>query len=252
MARLRSPFYVGSMRLARALLPLLLLLPAACGKTDTASNAQSSKSGTSVAEPPPAGGEVARPAAAELAPFKIGQWSKYRINMDDGTSTEVTYKVVAEEGGAYWLEIVRGAADAGTVMQLLINVTSRTDPSSLEIRAARIRMPNNQIRELRDEMLKPTAEGYKRALSDIFAPSLTGAEQEDVTVPAATFRGAYKRIQKIETAKANSEQTVWLHPAVPISGVVKSEEIGKPNRTELLTWGATGAKSEMQREKKEP
>lgn len=230
----------------------LVLALAACGKTSGDGAGPASTAGTSVAEPPAQGGEVARPAATELAPFAVGQWSKYRVTMDDGATTEITYKIVGEEHGAHWLEIVRGAANAGTVMQLLVKLKSRSDPSGLDIQAARIRMPNDQIRELRDETLKVSAEGYKRALADIFVPSLAGAPQEDVTVPAATFRGAYKREQKVETKQASSDQWVWIHPAVPISGVVKSEEIGKPNKTELLTWGVSGAKSEMQREKAAP
>lgn len=230
----------------------LVLVLAACGKTSGDGAGPAPTTGTSLAEPPAQGGEVARSAATELAPFAVGQWSKYRVSMDDGTSTEITYKIVGEEQGAHWLEIVRGAADPGTVMQLLVKLTNRSDPSGLEILAARIRMPNNQIRELRDETLKVSAEGYKRALADIFVPSLAGSPQEDVTVPAATFRGAYKRQQKIETKQASSDQWVWIHPAVPISGVVKSEEVGKPNKTELLTWGTSGAKSEMQRDKPAP
>jgi len=225
---------------------------AACGKTSADGAPPATTAGTSVAEPPAKGGEVPSTTATELAPFAVGQWSKYRISMDDGTSTEVTYKIVGEEQGAHWLEIVRGAADAGTVMQLLVGLRSRSEPGSLEIKAARIRMPNNQIRELRDETLKPSAEAYRKTLADIFVPSLAGAPREDVTVPAATFRGAYKRQQKVESSQATSDQWVWIHPAVPISGVVKSEELGKPNKTELLTWGTTGAKSEMQRERASP
>ena len=85
--------------------------------------------GTTVAEPPAPGGEVARPTSTELAPFAVGQWSKYRTTMDDGTTAEITYKIVGEERGAHWIEIVRGASEAGTVMQLLVKLTSRSDPN---------------------------------------------------------------------------------------------------------------------------
>jgi hypothetical protein len=221
----------------------------ACKGSKSGGAPQASKSGTSAAEPPPPGGEVARPTATELPGFAVGQWSKYRVTADEGQTFEITYKIVGDEEGAYWLEIVRGTAEAGTVMQLLISIKNRSDPNSLEIRAAKIRMPGGHLREIRGKMLEPTAEGYKAALSDIFVPALAGAPQEDVTVPAGTFRGTYKRQQKVATAQTNSESTVWIHPAVPISGLVKSEENGKPNRTELLTWGTTGAKSEIVREK---
>ncbi|MCC6663901.1 MAG: hypothetical protein IT375_09160 [Polyangiaceae bacterium] len=227
---------------------LVTLIPLGCSKPEPEGTPPSSKAGTSVAEPPAPGGEVPRPAATELAPFAVGQWSKYRTTMDDGTTAEITYKIVGEEQGAHWVEIVRGAAEAGTVMQLLVKLTNRSDPSSIEIKAARIRMPNSQVKELREDKLGPSADGYRKALADIFVPSLAGTPQEDVTVPAATFRGAYKRQQKMEVGQTQSDQNVWIHPAVPISGVVKSEEIGKPAKTELVTWGTTGAKSELRRD----
>ena len=230
----------------------LLLVAASCSKPSGASPNSGTSASTTVAEPPAPGGEVARPTSTELAPFAVGQWSKYRTTMDDGTTAEITYKIVGEERGAHWIEIVRGAAEAGTVMQLLVKLTSRSDPNGIEIKAARIRMPNSEMRELGEDKLGPTADGYKKALADVFVPSLTGSPQEDVTVPAATFRGAYKRQQKTDVAEGSPDQVVWLHPAVPISGVVKSEEVGKPGKTELLTWGASGAKSEMQRGRPTP
>jgi hypothetical protein len=228
------------------LLALFWLTAAGCScsrsPSEGAAGGPKESSGTSGAQAPAQAGEVARPKGTALAAFSVGQWSKYRVDSDDGSSTEVTYKIVAEEQGAYWLEIVRGVANAGTVMQLLISVKDLT--------AAKIRMPNGHVRELRDEMLQPTAAGYRKALSDIFVPALDGATQEDVTVPAGKFSGAYKRLQKVDTSKGSSEQNVWIHPSVPISGVVKSEEVGKPNKTVLIAFGQDGAKSEMTKEAK--
>ena len=230
-------------------LTLLCAVGCSCSRSsEGAAGGPKESAGTSGAQAPAQAGDVGRPTGTELLAFSVGQWSKYRVDMDDGTNTEVTYKIVAEEQGAYWLEIVRGAANAGTVMQLLISVKDRTDPSSLTLTAAKIRMPNGHVRELRDEMLQPTAAGYRKALSDIFVPGLAGATQEDVTVPAGKFLGAYKRLQKVEMSKASSEQNVWIHPAVPISGVVKSEEVAKPNKTTLIAYGTSGAKSEIKKE----
>jgi hypothetical protein len=233
------------------LIALLSLGACTCNRSSSDAPPPASSAGTAAAQPPAQGGEVARSSATELPAFSVGQWSKYRVTTDEGQTFEITYKIVGEEDGAHWLEIVRGEAVAGTVMQLLVFMKSRTDPASLEVRAAKIRMPGSHMREIRGKMLEPTVEGYKATLADIFGPSLAGSPQEDVTVPAGTFRGCYKRQQKVATGKAAAESTVWLHPAVPITGLVKSEEIGKPNKTELLTYGTTGAKSEVQREKKE-
>jgi hypothetical protein len=227
-----------------------LALGCSCSRSSSDGPAgPASSAGTSAAQPPAAGGEVARPTSTELPALSVGQWSKYRNTTSDGTS-DVTYKVVAEEDGGYWLEIVRGAANAGTVLQLLISVKNRSDPNSLDVQAARVRMPNGHVRELRGDMLRPTADGYRKALAEIFVPALAGAPQEDVTVSAGTFRGCYKRTQKVERQSKASEQTVWVHTAVPISGIVKSEETDGSAKTELLTWGTSGAKSELNAKKK--
>src|SRR5262245_29493816 len=98
------------------------------------------KSGTSAAQPTAKGEDIPKPSGTELPGFSVGEWSKYRVLADEG-QFEITYKIVGEEEGAHWLEIVRGTADAGTVMQLLIALKNRSDPSTLEIRAAKIRMP---------------------------------------------------------------------------------------------------------------
>jgi hypothetical protein len=232
-------------QLAFVLVASCLALGCSCSRSGSDAPAGPAQSaGTSAAQPPPVGGDVARPTRTELPALAVGQWSKYRNTSKDG-ATEVTYKVVAEEDGGYWLEVVRGAANAGTVLQMLISIKNRSDPNSLDVHAARIRMPNGHVRELRGDMLRPTADGYRKSLAEIFAPSLAGAPQEDVSVPAGNFHGCYKRTQKVERQSKASEQTVWVHTDVPISGIVKSEETDGSGKTELLTWGTSGAKSEL-------
>jgi hypothetical protein len=37
----------------------------------------------------------------------------------------------------------------------------------------------------------------------------------------------------------------WSHPAVPLSGMVRSEGIDKPSSMELVAFGQSGAVSEL-------
>jgi hypothetical protein len=238
------------MTVSRIIVISALLALGGCRSSSSSSAGPESSAGTSRATAPAGGDNVDKPSGTELQPFKVGQWTKYRVTTDKNEVFEITYKIVAEEDGAQWLEIVRGAADAGTVMQLLIAVKNRSDPGSLDLRAAKIRMPNGHVREIRGKMLEPTAEGYKKTLADIFVPNLAGATQEDVTVPAGTFHGCYKRQQKVEGSRASSEQTVWIHPSIPISGLVRSEDNSDHTRTELVVYGQSGAKSELVKEKR--
>lgn len=229
------------------ILPVLvgLALALGCSRSGGGSSAGSSSSG----QTQPA--DVARPSGQALAAFSVGQWTKYRVDLGDGQLTDLSYKIVGEEAGAHWLEIVRGPAGAGTVIQLLVKVPNRNDPNSLEIQAAKIRMPSGHVREIRGKMLEPTAEGYKRSLADIFLPALGEAPQEDVTVAAGTFRGCFKTTQKAETKQGAQSYNVWVHPAVPISGLVRSEPVGARGKTDLVGYGSSGAVSEIKDAPKE-
>lgn len=209
-----------------------------CSKTEPA------PSSTSSAPAPP--GDIARPTSRTLAPFSVGQWAKYAVDAGDGTTSELAYKIVKEEEGAFWLEVVRGQANAGNVLQLLVKVKDRSDPNSLEIRAAKILMPNKRVRDIRGRMLEPLADGYKRALADIFLPALDGATQKDVTVRAGRFHGCYAVKQTANTKQGSTSYDACVHPAVPISGVVRSEEIGGKSKTELVGYAMTGAKSDIE------
>jgi hypothetical protein len=210
----------------------------ACSKSEPA---PSSASSTPL---PPS--DVARPTSQALAPFAVGQWAKYKVHSGEGSTSQLMYKIVGQEEGAHWLEIVRGEPNAGNVLQLLVSVKDRSDANSLEIKAAKILMPNRHVRDIRGRMLEPMADGYKRALADSFLPALGGAPQKDVTVPAGTFHGCYQVKQNADTKQGSTSYDACVHPAVPISGVVRSEQVGGKSKTELVGYGMTGAVSDLQ------
>lgn len=73
-----------------------------------------------------------------------------------------------------------------------------------------------------------------------------GAGREDAKVPAGTFRGCAKFDARLDLAGLYSVQaTTWFHPAVPLSGSVKSVSADGKWTTELLDYGLTGASSRM-------
>jgi hypothetical protein len=184
------------------------------------------------------------PRTAELAPLSVGQWTRYKID-DRGRTSLVTHKVIGEESGAFWLEFVTGAADAGTVLALLVNAPDRQDASRAEVRAAKIRMPNGLLKEIRGPELKPTEAAYKRMIGDLFSPRLDGLPQSDVTTLAGTFRGCYGRQGHLAFSGSDAESALFIHPGVPLSGVVKSESAGSKLTVELLAFGTEGAQSEL-------
>jgi hypothetical protein len=187
------------------------------------------------------------PRRAELGPLSVGQWTRYRLD-DRGRTSIVTHKVIGEESGAFWVEFVTGAADAGTVLALLVHAPDRVDPARAEIQAAKVRMPNGLLKEIRGAELKLTEDAYKRMVADLFSPSMSGLPQSDTTTPAGTFRGCYRQKAALAFVSSDSESTVWRHPGVPLSGVVRSQSSDAKLTVELLAFGTEGAESELSRQ----
>ena len=186
------------------------------------------------------------PQSAELGPLSVGQWTRHRLE-DRGRVSVVTHKVIGEESGAFWVEFVTGAADAGTVLGLLVHAPDRIDPARAEIRAAKIRMPNGLLKEIRGAELKLTEAAYSKMVGDLFSPSFRDMPQSDITTPAGTFRGCYRRSARLAFSGGDSESAVWSHPGVPLSGVVKSQSVDGERKAELIAFGTEGAESELTR-----
>ena len=181
---------------------------------------------------------------AELLPLAVGQWTRHSVRRADGTSSEMSYKVVGTEGDAFWIEIESGAPGSGTVISLLITLKDRKDPASSDILAARMKLPGQEMREVRGDSLNSTKDAYKKNMAQMFVPGLAGMAQEDVTVPAGTFKGCYRRSEKTDVGDVHSETTLWTHPSVPITGLVRSKAKDGTG-LELIAFGLTGAKSSL-------
>jgi hypothetical protein len=187
------------------------------------------------------------PAAAspKVLDLAVGQWTRHKISENNGRSSMLTYKIVGKEGPAYWLEVVTGAANAGTVIQILLELKDRHDPQSSQIVAARVKMPNGIVKDVRGPMLDATREGYKKALRQVFVPDLSAMPKETIRVPAGTFEACSRHTEATAFAGIEVSSTLWQHPAVPITALVKSVAEGGATTIELVDFGLTGAKSQM-------
>jgi len=75
--------------------------------------------------------------------------------------------------------------------------------------------------------------------------SWQGLPQEGATVPAGTFAGCFRARTEASWGPWHSANMSWSHPAVPLSGLVKSQGIDRPTSMELVGFGLTGATSEL-------
>src|SRR4051812_7464887 len=69
------------------------------------------------------------PTGFEPLPFAVGQWTRHKLVDDKGQPSFMTYKVLAQEGDAFWLEVVTDQYAGRTIMKMLLAIPNRADPS---------------------------------------------------------------------------------------------------------------------------
>ena len=184
------------------------------------------------------------PGGFEPLPFSAGQWTRHKLVDDKGQPSFMTYKVLAQQADAFWMEIVTEQYTGRTMMKMLLAIPSRTDPSSMDIRALSIKDKNGRVTNLEGPLLSLMRSSYQSTLSTLVI-SWQGLPQEDAAVPAGTFAGCYRARTDATWGPWHTANTSWSHAAVPLSGLVKSQGIDKPTTMELVDFGLTGAASEF-------
>ncbi len=231
------------MTLRRALVSLLFASSlAACGPhVDSAAKADIDQR---VAAMLPSGQTFAAPTSLLPKPLAVGQWTQHKYVNDKGQPSIVTYKIVGEEDGAYWIEVANESYYGKTVTKILVAVGDRTDPSTMEIRAVKMKDKNGKITELKGPMIQLMRSMYQGAVN-MLAVSWQGLPQENVSVIAGNFTGCFKARTDASWGPWHASSTTWMHPAVPISGLVKSVGIDHPTSMELVGFGDSGATIEI-------
>jgi hypothetical protein len=177
-------------------------------------------------------------------PFAAGQWTRHKLVDDKGQPSFMTYKVLAQEADAFWMEIVTEQYTGRTMMKMLLAIPNRADPSSMDIRALSIKDKNGRVTNLEGPLLSLMRSSYQSTLSTLVI-SWQGLPQEDAAVPAGTFAGCYRARTDATWGPWHTANTSWSHAAVPLSGLVKSQGIDKPTTMELVDFGLSGAVSEF-------
>ncbi len=223
---------------ARLALPCVLLLALACrneAKEHAGAASPTASGAAAVAE--------SESAADTAPPLSAGQWTRYRVTRADGTTSEIAYEVVGQEGEAYWVEVASGGA-TGTVIQLLITLPDRARPENSDILGVKMRLPDGQVRELRGDDLGGTKQAYAKNIREIFPPPSPSLKRVDLNVPAGRFVGCSERETTTEIDGEKKTRSVWTHASVPITSMVKSKS-ADGDELVLSGHGLTGAKSDL-------
>jgi len=190
------------------------------------------------ATPPPAPGMFAP------MPFAVGQWTQYKMTDDKGQPSFLTQKIVGQDGDAVWLESVNEGYNGRMITKMLVMFGSRTDPSQVQIRAVKMKDAKGNLNEIPEPMISLMQSTYRGAVASLLI-SWQGLPQEATTVPAGRFDGCFKARTDAQWGPWRSVADSWAHPAVPLSGTVRSQGVDKPFTMELTAFGTSGATSEL-------
>jgi hypothetical protein len=190
------------------------------------------------------GGTVPAPASFEPMPFAAGQWSQYKMVDDKGHPSFLTYKVLGEEGGAVWIETLHETYFGRTAQKMLVAFGNRMDPSQIDIRAVITLDKRGNVNPMPPAMMPLLQSTFKSAISALVI-NWQGLPQESTAVPAGRFDGCFRARTEAQWGPYKSTADSWRHPAVPVSGLVRSQGIDHPFTMELVAFGTSGATADF-------
>ena len=184
------------------------------------------------------------PTAVVPKPLAVGQWTQHKLVNEKGEPALVTYKIVGEDGGAFWIEIANEGYFGKTVSKILLVPGDRMNPNTMDVRAVKMKDKKGQVTEFEGPMLQLMKSIWQSSIN-MLAVSWQGLPQETMPVIAGTFTNCFKARTDASWGAWRSVSTTWMHAAVPISGLVKSAGIDHPTTMDLVGFGETGATSEI-------
>ncbi len=187
---------------------------------------------------------VEPPSAADPMPLAVGQWSRYEVVDDKGEPSVMTYKVVGEESGAFWLESVSETYYGRNVLLMLADFGDRRSPESVEVKAIKQKVGDGSVSEIPPSVVSMMSGIWKPILQNVVV-RWEGAAQEDRAAPAGRFEACYRAKVSVDFMGKSHVSDAWFHPAVPLSGMVSSKAEGSSQTAELLDYATSGAESEI-------
>lgn len=171
-------------------------------------------------------------------PFAAGQYIVLLSKDADGQPSITTQKVLSVDGPRVKFEFVTETYTNTSASQMTLDIKDRLSPSGMQIVALRMKDENGNVTEQPPQMLAFMRGMFEGMLQQVAAVADVGAA-ERVQVPAGVFEGAVKARSRVSVLGRVVEADGWSHPAVPISGLVKS--VSSQGSMELVEFGTTGA-----------
>lgn len=192
----------------------------------------------------PSGSSFEAPTTPEPMPLAVGQWSRYQLVDTEGQPGFITYSVVGEDGGAFWIETIQEGYTSRTVSLMLADLGDRRDPGTVDVKQMKQKVDDQAVTELPPALVSMMKPMWKPIVDGLLT-DWREKPQEPASVPAGAFDACYKAQATVSFAGKSWTSLVWSHPAVPLSGAVKSQGVDNPGTMQLIEFGTTGATSEL-------
>lgn len=176
----------------------------------------------------------ARPHQPDI---ELGQWAKWRTTVQPNTRAETTVVVTGEERGHYWLEVDQRSDQLGVsrFRMLARPATLRSpNPSILDLVVEEVSSPSVPEAVLIEAIGEVGSELIAR-FGQVHFDELATAP-EPIQGPAGTFHGCFIRDVSERSDTAPLVRT-WLHPEVPLSGIVRAQTTDGSLVQELVDFG---------------
>lgn len=191
------------------------------------------------------GETVPAPPGFDPMPLAVGQWAQYEMVDDKGRSSLLTYKVLAARRDAFWIETLHETYAGRTAQKMLVVFGSRSDPNQIDVRAVVTLDRRGHVSPVPPEMIPAMRVHFRRALSPLVPSDWAGIPQETTSVPAGRFEGCYHGRTEAQWGAWSSLAESWRHPAVPLSGLVRSQGIDRRFTMSLVAFGTSGARADF-------
>jgi hypothetical protein len=184
------------------------------------------------------------PAAPTPLPLAVGQWTQHELRDEQDRPSFLTMKLVGEDLGSYWLELIEETYSGRRVTKMLIYFGDRATPTAMDIRAIKTRVGTGPVKDATPDELRTSRTDWAGILS-MLAINWQGLSQEESRAPAGIFAGAYKRETEESWGPMLAKSTTWSHPTVPLSAVVRAQATEGPASLLLISFGEKGAVTEL-------
>ncbi len=167
-------------------------------------------------------------------------------NIDDGERKSVTTTtVVRKESGGWVFESISTDEDGKVSgMQMLIKgyeqAVSKNDASKISVVWAKILQPDGTVQKIEGDLMTMYSVLLKSTWEKVIIGGGSYSKGEAVSVPAGNFAGTTKLVASIKILFTTLTQISYLHPDVPVNGIVKATDEDGKVLLELLDYGFNG------------